>query len=114
MGPVVQYATEKLDAPYEIRIYPGASAKFSLYEDDNETYKYEEGQYATYELSWDEAARTLTVGERKGNFPGMSAKRTLRVVLAGPGVNGGVNEAAANVKTVEYSGQKLKIRFPVQ
>jgi alpha-D-xyloside xylohydrolase len=114
MGPVVQYATEKLDAPYEIRIYPGASAKFSLYEDDNETYKYEEGQYATYELSWDEAARTLTVGERKGNFPGMSAKRTLRVVLAGPGVNGGVNEAAANVKTVEYSGQKVQIRFPVQ
>jgi len=84
MGPVMQYATEKLDAPYEVRIYPRANARFTLYEDDNETYNYEKGQYATYELSWNDTARVLTVGKRKGNFPGMTEKRMLRVVLAGP------------------------------
>ena len=41
MGPVMQYATEKPDAPYEIQVYPGADAKFTVYEDDNETYDYE-------------------------------------------------------------------------
>ena len=37
-GPAVSYATERSDAPYEIRIYPGADAAFTVYEDDNETY----------------------------------------------------------------------------
>jgi alpha-D-xyloside xylohydrolase len=111
MGPVVQYATEKLDAPYEIRIYPGADAKFTLYEDDNETYNYEKGQYATYELSWNDAAKVLTLGERKGNFPGMTEKRSLRVVLALPDANAGVREGAANVKTVIYGGSKMQVQF---
>ena len=114
MGPVMQYATEKLDAPYEIRIYPGANARFTLYEDDNESYNYEKGQYAAYELSWNDAARMLTVGTRKGNFPGMTEKRTLRVLLAGPDVNSGIAEGATKVKTVTYSGQKLEVRFPTQ
>jgi alpha-D-xyloside xylohydrolase len=114
MGPVMQYATEKLDAPYEIRIYPGANARFTLYEDDNESYNYEKGQYAAYELSWNDAARVLTVGTRKGNFPGMTEKRTLRVLLAGPDVNSGIAEGATKVKTVTYSGQKLEVRFPTQ
>jgi len=111
MGPVMQYATEKLDAPYEIRIYSGADARFNLYEDDNETYNYEKGQYATYELSWNDADRVLTVGKRKGSFPGMTEKRTLRVVLAGPGMNAGIPEASTNAKTVTYKGRKMKVRF---
>ena len=114
MGPVVQYATEKLDAPYEIRIYPGDNAKFTLYEDDNETYNYEKGQYATYGLSWNDAARMLTIGKRKGNFPGMTEKRTLRVVLAGLDANAGIAEGATNVKTVTYSGQMMEVRFAAQ
>lgn len=111
MGPVMQYATERPDAPYEVRIYPGANARFTLYEDDNETYNYEKGQYATYELSWNDAARVLTIGARKGRFPGMFEKRMHRIVVAGPGMNAGVAEGSANVKTVTYSGQKLEVRF---
>ena len=114
MGPVVQYATEKLDAPYEIRIYPGADARFKLYEDDNETYDYEKEQYATYELSWNDAARVLTIGDRKGQFLGMVEKRMLRVVLAGPNANAGIAEGSANVKIVPYRGHKLAVRFATQ
>jgi alpha-D-xyloside xylohydrolase len=29
MSPVMNYVTEKLDAPYEIRVYPGADARFT-------------------------------------------------------------------------------------
>jgi alpha-D-xyloside xylohydrolase len=114
MGPVMQYATEKLDAPYEVRVYPGANARFTLYEDDNETYNYEKGQYATYELSWNDAARVLTVGKRKGNFPGMTEKRMLLVELVGPDANAGIAEGATHVKTVTYSGQKMEVRFAMQ
>jgi alpha-D-xyloside xylohydrolase len=111
MGPVVQYATEKLDAPYEIRIFPGADARFIVYEDDNESYNYEKGQYATYELIWNDVTKTLTVGERKGAFDGMTASRTLRIELATPNANAGIGEGIANVKTVTYSGKKMVVSF---
>lgn len=111
MGPIVQYATEKLDAPYEIRIYPGADARFTVYEDDNETYNYEKGQYAAYELTWNDAAKSLTVSERKGSFPGISASRTLRVELTSHDANAGISEGSSNVKTVAYTGRKIVVRF---
>ena len=83
MGPDLQYATERPDAPYEVRIYPGADARFTVYEDDNETYAYEKGQRATYDLVWNDRARTLTIGARRGTFPGMVARRRLDFALMG-------------------------------
>jgi alpha-D-xyloside xylohydrolase len=111
MGPAVQYATEKLDAPYEIRVFPGADARFTIYEDDNESYNYEKGLYAAYELIWSDAAKTLTIGERKGAFPGMTAARTLRIELASQNANAGIGEGSASVKTVKYYGSKIEVSF---
>ncbi|HLP76828.1 MAG TPA: TIM-barrel domain-containing protein [Candidatus Paceibacterota bacterium] len=111
MGPVVQYATEKPEAPYEIRIYPGANAKFTIYEDDNETYNYEKGQRATYDLVWNDATKTLTVGARQGSFPGMIATRKLNVVLAAPGQNAGKDEGSFAARTVEYTGRAVTVKF---
>ncbi|HVZ64738.1 MAG TPA: TIM-barrel domain-containing protein [Lacunisphaera sp.] len=104
MGPLVQYATERPDAPYEIRIYPGADARFTLYDDDGETYDYEKGQRATTDLVWHDATRTLTVGARQGSFPGMVAHRDLNVVLVG-------TDAAMPTKTVTYRGEPTEITF---
>jgi alpha-D-xyloside xylohydrolase len=111
LGPVQQYATEKPDAPYEIRVYPGADAKFTIYEDDNETYDYEKGQRATVELLWNDAAKTLTVGNRSGSFPGMVATRKMNVVLARAGQNQGIGEGQSGVKSVTYSGQQTVVKF---
>jgi alpha-D-xyloside xylohydrolase len=111
-GPVVQYATEKPEAPYEIRIYPGADARFTIYEDDNETYNYEKGQRATCDFVWNDAAKTLTVGARQGSFPGMVATRKLNVVLAAPGKNSGATETLTDAKTIDYSGQPVEVKFP--
>lgn len=111
LGPVMQYAIEKPDAPYEIRIYPGADARLTVYEDDGETYNYEQGQYATWDLAWNDAARTLTVGSRKGSFPGLTEERTLHVVLASPGQNSGLAAASFGVKTILYTGTSIQIQF---
>jgi len=111
MSPVMQYATEKPAAPYEIRIYPGADARFTIYEDDNETYAYEKGEHATYELTWNDAAKTLSVGARKGSFPGMVQARQLRVVLASPGHNAGVEEGTSSTRTVAYTGRPVAVSF---
>ena len=42
MGPFIQYAAESVD-PLELRVYPGADGSFTLYEDENDTYNYEDG-----------------------------------------------------------------------
>lgn len=80
MGPEVQYATEAPGAPYELRVYPGADGSFTMYEDDNETYAYEKGVYATYDIRWHDASRTLTIGPRRGRFNAVK-KRDFEVVL---------------------------------
>ncbi len=111
MGPVIQYATEKPDAPYEIRIYPGADAKFTLYDDDNETYNYEKGERATVDLAWNDAKRTLTIGPRQGSFPGMIAERQLNIVIAASDRNAGLEPGTVNVKTIRYMGQPVLVIF---
>ena len=110
MGPLQQYANEKPDAPYEIRIYPGADGSFTLYEDDNETYAYEKGQSASTTLSWDDAAGTLSIGARRGSYPGMVERRKFDLVIVDPANGKGIAEGRAT-RSVEYSGQAMKVKF---
>jgi alpha-D-xyloside xylohydrolase len=44
----------------KVRVYPGADADFTLYQDDGKTYAYEKGDYSSTRLHWDDAARKLT------------------------------------------------------
>ena len=105
----MNHVAEKPAAPYEIRVYPGADATFTIYEDDGETYAYEKGQRATVELRWDDKARTLSIGKRQGTFPGLVAKRDYRVVLARP-AHGQAIETAENPDiVVPYEGKAVKV-----
>jgi len=110
MSPVMQYVTEKPDAPYEIRVYPGADATFTIYEDDNETYNYEKGQRATVTLTWDDAKKALSIGERKGTFPGVVNQRTFRVVLATTDNAQGIGEAK-ETQDIHYTGKTASVKF---
>ena len=109
MGPYLQYATEKVADPIEIRVYTGADADFVLYEDENDTYNYEQGKFSTIALNWNEASKTLTIKDRKGEFPGMLKDRTFRIVYVTT-TNGKGIEPAAKAQTVKYSGQEISIR----
>ncbi len=111
LGPVVQFATARPDAPYEIRIYPGADAMFTVYEDDNETYAYERGQRATYELVWNDATQTLHLGARQGSFPGMTTARELNIVLVAPPPTSGDRDTTRRTKTIRYTGAAAEVSF---
>ncbi len=58
---------------YIIRVFPGADASFSLYEDDGFSFGYEDGEYAetlfTLSDNGDKGC-LLTVNMREGGFPG--------------------------------------------
>lgn len=111
MGPFVQYATEKPADPLELRVYPGANGSFTLYEDENDNYNYEKGMYSTIDLSWDEASKTLTIADRKGEFPGMLTSRTIHVVLVDMDHGKGLPITPVPDKTITYKGEEISIKF---
>jgi alpha-D-xyloside xylohydrolase len=110
MGPYLQYATEKAADPLEIRVYTGANAEFVLYEDENDTYNYEKGEYSTIAITWNEADKFLTIGNRQGNFPGMLKDRTFRIVWVNS-KNGTGIEPAKEAQIINYSGKEIKIKI---
>ena len=110
LGPVMQYAGEKPADPIELRIYRGADGAFTLYEDEGDNYNYERGVFATIPLIWNEASGKLTIGARKGKFPGMPKQRTFRVVFVDEnhGIGGGETENADAI--VKYAGKTMTVR----
>jgi len=106
MGPVVQYANEKPNAPIELRIYPGADGSFVLYDDAGDSYDYESGKYATTRFAWDDAQQKLTIEARQGTFPGMAGTRLFRVVVVRPGRGTGGDETPAADREVTYDGKR--------
>lgn len=109
-GPKVQYSTEKNWDNLEIRVYPGADGTFTLYEDENDNYNYENGAYATITFRWDDAARRLTIENREGSFPGMLQNRKFKVILAGP-ESGAGDQPMKGGKTVNYTGKKTSVKL---
>jgi alpha-D-xyloside xylohydrolase len=109
-GPFIQYSTEKND-PIELRIYPGVDGAFTLYEDENDNYNYENGVYSLIEFKWDDPQKSLTIEERKGTFPGMLKERTFNIVLVNESNGVGVNVADKFDKVVEYNGKKVEIKL---
>ena len=109
LGPDEEWSTEKPADPIELRIYRGANGDFTLYEDENDNYNYEKGAYATIPLHWDDAGRTLTIGDRKGHFPGMLENRSFRVVFVSENHGVGVNPADEIDKVVQYSGKQVTV-----
>ena len=98
LGPVTQSTAEAED-PLELRIYPGADASFSLYEDDGDTYDYEKGVSSRIPMQWNNRKRILTIGNRQGSYPGMLTTRHLVIALPD-----------SSTKQVTYTGNKLTVQ----
>jgi alpha-D-xyloside xylohydrolase len=109
LGPEVEYATQSPDAPITLRVYRGADADFTLYEDEGDSYDYEKGAHATIPLHWDEASSTLKIGAREGSYPGMAKTRTFRVIVVGEGKGVGPQMETSVDKEVRYDGAALSI-----
>jgi len=108
MGPVVQHTGERPDAPWEVRVYPGADGEFDVYEDAGDGYGYEDGDYAFTPLRWDDAGGVLTVEERRGSFPELTEERRLDVTVVDDGVGTGVGESDTHASGV-YDGTETTI-----
>jgi alpha-D-xyloside xylohydrolase len=109
MGPEIEYARQKPDAPITLRIYRGESGHFTLYEDQGDTYNYEKGERATIPIDWNDVTQTLTIGARQGSYPGMPAQRAFNIVFVGENQGAGGAVMANPDRTIEYSGSAVTV-----
>lgn len=105
IGPEITYADEQLIAPLELRIYPGQSGSFTLYDDEGDNYNYEQGHFAMIRLSWDETDQCLTIHDRLGSYPGMAGSREFRVIMG----DKPYRSLPSPGRTVHYEGREIRI-----
>ncbi|HNY53455.1 MAG TPA: glycoside hydrolase family 31 protein [Bacteroidales bacterium] len=79
-GPEIEYTSQKLADPVTLFVYTGRNASFTLYEDEGVNYGYERGECTFIPFNYDEVSGELTIGERKGQYPGMLRDRTFNIV----------------------------------
>ena len=111
LGPFKQFTTEKAADPMEIRIYPGNSGSFSLYEDDGFS---NSEAFSTIQFEWNEDAQVLNISARKGNFVGMLSTRTFKMVLVGskgPHHGAGIEICQSPDKVIVYTGSEVEVHF---
>ena len=100
LGPVMQYVGEKPWDNLEIRIYPGADAEFSLYEDEGDGYNYEQGYYSNIIFTWTDRTRTLHISARQGGYKGMILERKFTLMLPD-----------GTTKTIDYNGNQITMKL---
>ena len=79
-GPAMEWSDEKPAELINLYVYAGRDARFTLYEDEGTNYNYEKGAFSTIDITYNEQAGTVTIGQRQGSFNGMLKKRRFNIV----------------------------------
>ena len=108
-GPELQYTSEKQADIIRLMVYTGKNATFAIYEDENTNYNYEKGKYATIPISYIEGTKTLSIGERKGEFAGMLKERTFQIVWIKKDQPKSFNLKQKPDATIKYSGKRISV-----
>ncbi|MBT1700689.1 DUF5110 domain-containing protein [Fulvivirgaceae bacterium PWU4] len=111
-GPEIQFTSQKPADPLTLYVYTGKDASFTLYEDEGVNYNYEQGQYATISLSYDEASQTLTIGPRQGAYAGMLKERKFEIVWVNNDQPVGMGFTARPAQVIAYAGKALSLKRP--
>lgn len=85
-GPQVENTQERPNEIEEIRIYPGADGRFTIYQDEGDGYAYEQGSYAEWDLSWVDARQELLWSGIRGQQHFVS-QRKFRLSVVGSSVS---------------------------
>ena len=101
-GSAVQSTAYSDNRELELRLYPGADGRFSLYEDDGASYDYERGASAWIDFAWEDRRRTLTISTIRGRHDASRQPRRLRIVLSEPNGDTATRE-------LTYRGERLVV-----
>jgi len=105
IGPDVQYTGQDPEGPISLYVCTGANGRFTLYDDDGLTNKYEKGECTSIPMVWDDAKHELTIGVRKGAFQGMLKQRFFNVLF--------IDKTGTKVvQQLAYDGKKISVPMP--
>ncbi len=110
-GPEMEWSDEKPAELINLYIYAGKDGQFQLYEDEGTNYNYEKGKYATIDITYDDATRTVSFGARKGQFNGMLKNRRFNVVLITGDNPKPLNLDNPDGKMVQYAGKAISVNL---
>ena len=110
-GPEMEWSDQKQAELINLYVYQGKDAEFQLYEDEGTNYNYEKGKYATIDIVYDEASKTLTIGQRKGAFKGMLKNRRFNVVVVSKDKPMPLNLVNPEGLLVNYAGKEVKVKL---
>ena len=112
LGPDIEYADQPSKDPLELRVYTGADADFTLYEDDGNTYRYEKGESAKIPIHWDDGGKKLTIGVPTGTYPGMPQIQPIVVVFVREHRGVGINQSSfVPAEVIPYDGRFVEVTF---
>ena len=103
-GPEIMWSDEKPADVIDLYVYTGADGSFTLYEDENVNYNYEKGLYVMIDFVYDDSEGTLTICERKGDFPGMLKERVFNIVKVSDG-------SSEKMGSVRYDGTEKTLKI---
>lgn len=109
-GPDLQYTDEKPAGEMNLYVYEGADGSFNLYEDEGTNYNYEKGAYSIIPVKYNDATKTLTIGERKGSFNGMLLQKKFNIIWVSKNKAAGIDLQNAIDKTIDYNGHSITIQ----
>ena len=110
-GPEIQYTSEKPADPIRLFVYTGADGSFEIYEDEDINYNYEKGMLTFIPLQYNESEKTLTIGKRKGEFPGMLKSRTFEIVWIAKDKPSGLDFKIKADETANYTGKQISLEM---
>jgi alpha-D-xyloside xylohydrolase len=110
-GPELQYTGEKQADTITLCVYTGKDAHFTLYEDENDNYNYENGAFATIAFDYDEQTKELSIGDRVGSFTGMLQKRTFVVNWIKKNEEKSINPGDMTGTVLQYTGKKITLKM---
>jgi alpha-D-xyloside xylohydrolase len=106
VGQLIQNTT-KPQTDLTVFVYAGKNGTFTLYEDENVNYNYEKGIFSTIKFSFNNKNKTISIGERKGNFAGIVKERNFHFILVQPKNPVGIDTRLQELNTIHYTGAKI-------
>ena len=110
-GPEMEWSDEKPAELINLYVYAGQNGSFQLYEDEGTNYNYEKGKYATIDITYDDAAKTVSFGARKGQFNGMLKNRRFNIVLITKDAPKALDLDNPQGTMVQYNGKAVSVKL---
>lgn len=110
-GPELEYTSQKAADTISLFVFAGKNVSFSLYEDEGINYNYEKGLFSTIQMNYNEQSKSLTIENRKGEYPGMLQRRIFKIIWITRNKPKGLDFNQPFDEQIEYEGRQTIIKM---